>query len=363
MKLAFSELVECLQRATRPEEVFGELQGVREVALKQRYRELATVVHPDHNPAHAAEASRAFQALQSWYSQARLRLEQSVYGNHTYIRAVTRLNQYTGTTPPLHGDLCDLFPCRVSSEPVLLKVPRSDSNNDLLQAEAQALRRIEQELAGQRVRAHFPTLIEHFRLRDTAGRAHHVNVLRSEVEYISLEDVLHAFPNGIEAADAAWMFNRMLTALGVVHDLGIVHGAVLPSHVLIRPDDHNAMLVDWCYSVPTGGTLKAVSPPYVADYPPEVSARQPATTATDTYMAAACMARLLGGNPAASSLPARVPKAIAALLRVCLLPSPSRRSGDAWQIYEDFQEILARLYGPRTFRPFVIPGRTPVARH
>lgn len=361
MDTTFSELVDCLQRATRPEEVFGMLQDV--IALKQRYRELAAVIHPDHNAGRTAEASRAFQALQTWYSQARLRLEQHVYGNHTYISAVTKLNQYTGNTAPLQGDLCDLFSCQVSSGPVLLKVARSSSNNDLLQAEAQALRRIEKDLAWQRVRAHFPSLVEHFRLRDTEGHTHQVNVLRAEVDYVSLEDVLHAYPQGIEVADAAWMFNRMLTALGVTHDLGIVHGAVLPGHVLIRPDDHNGMLIDWCYSVPLGETIKAVSPPYSADYPPEVSARQAATTATDTYMAAACMVRLLGGNPAAASLPPRVPKAIAALLRACLLPSPSRRSGDAWQIFEDFQEILARLYGPRTFRPFVIPGRTPVAQY
>lgn len=361
MDTTFSELVDCLHRATQPEEVFGVLQDV--VALKRRYRELAAVVHPDHNAGRIAEASRAFQALQAWYSQARLSLEQHLYGNHTYISAVTRLNQYTGTTPPLQGDLCDLFPCQVSSGPVLLKVARSSSTNDLLQAEAQALRRIESELTGQRVRAHFPSLVEHFRLRDTEGRVHQVNVLRSEVDYVSLEDVLRAYPNGIEAADAAWMFNRMLTALGVIHDLGIVHGAVHPGHVLIRSDDHNGMLIDWCDSVPLGETIKAVSPPYSGDYPPEVSARQAATAATDTYMAAACMVRLLGGNPVASSLPARVPKAIAALLRACLLPAPSRRSGDAWQIFEDFQEILAGLYGPRTFRPFVMPGRAPVAQY
>lgn len=361
MNTTFSELVDCLHQATRPEEVFGVLDGAQEVALKRRYRELAAMVHPDHNPGQAVEASRAFQALQVWYTQARQRLEQSTYGQHTYITAATALHDYVGTTPPLHGDLCDLFPCQVGSGPVLLKVARSGSNNDLLQAEAQVLHRIERELAGQRVRAHFPTLIEHFRLRDTEGRKHHVNVLRAEAGYVSLEEVLRAYPNGIDAADAAWMFNRILTAIGVLHNLGIIHGAVLPGHILIRPDDHNGMLIDWCYSVPLGETIKAVSPPSVAEYPPEVSARRPATAATDTYMAAACMVRLLGGNPATATLPPRVPKAIGALLRACLLPSPSRRSGDAWQIFEDFQEILAGLYGPRKFRPFVIPGRTPVA--
>ena len=359
MDTRFTELIDRLHRAARPEEVFGTLHGDRQAALKRRYRELAAVVHPDHNPESSAEANEAFRALQSWYTNARLRLDEGTYGSRPYITAVTHLHQYTGYTPPLQGDLCELFPCSVGSDRLLLKVARSSRNNDLLQAEAETLGRLERTLAGQPIRAHFPRLIEPFRLRDTAGAIRHVNVLGAESDYVSLADVLRAYPHGVDAADAAWMFNRVLAALGVAHSLGIVHGAVVPAHVLIRLADHNAMLIDWCYSVAEGAPLKAVSPAYTADYPPEVSARQPATSATDVYMAARCMLRLLGGDPDSSSLPPGTPKPIAALLRACLLPSPRRRSSDAWQIFEDFQEILAQRYGPRAFRPFAIPGMTP----
>jgi hypothetical protein len=150
------------------------------------------------------------------------------------------------------------------------------------------------------------------------------------------------------------MFNRMLTALGLAHSLGIVHGAVLPTHVLVRPADHNGMLIDWCYSVPAGEPLKAISRAYAADYPPEVEARQAATPATDIYMAARCMVRLLGGRAATLEPPAHVPRPIRTLLSACLLPAPRRRANDAWQVFEDFREILGRLYGPPQFRPFHI---------
>jgi serine/threonine protein kinase len=358
MEKSFRELVDQLARATRPEDVFGALED-GPTALKQRYRELATIVHPDHNPGHIAEASRAFQALQEWHVQARRRLEQGVYGRHVFISAKTRRHHYTGYTLPLRGDVCDLYPCDADGSPLLLKVARSSRNNDLLQAEAQAIRQIDMALADQPVRAHFPDLVESFQLRDTNGYTHYVNVLRSATGTVSLEEVMRAYPNGIAAADAAWMFNRMLVCLGLVHGLGIVHGAVVPAHILIRPDDHNGMLIDWCYSVPIGKTIKAVSPPHVADYPPEVSARQAATAATDIFMAAGCMVRLLGGDPATVALPPRVPRPIAALLRACLLPSPWRRPDDAWGVYDDVQEILGDLYGPPTFRPFVMPGRAP----
>jgi hypothetical protein len=71
-------------------------------------------------------------------------------------------------------------------------------------------------------------------------------------------------------------------------------------------------------------------------------------------MAARCMVRLLGGRAAPLEPPAHVPKPIRALLAACLLPAPQRRANDAWQIFEDFREILGRLYGPPQFRPFYI---------
>ena len=355
--LTLSTLLQLLRGAAGPADIFGALAGDPQVALKRRYRELVTIAHPDRNAHQVAEANEACKVLHEWYAAAQRQLSQGVYGAAPRISAATKLHQYRGYAPPLPGDLCELYPAEAASDPVLLKVARQARNNDLLQAEAQALRKIARALEGQPARAHFPTLVEHFLLRDTAGAQRHTNVLRAEAGFFSLAEVLRAYPAGLAAADAAWMFNRMLAALGVAHSLGIVHGAVLPTHVLVRPDDHNGMLIDWCYSVPAGEPLKAISPPYAADYAPEVIARQPVTPATDLYMAARCMVRLLGGHPATQELPASVPRPIRALLGACLLLAPQRRANDAWQVFEDFHEILGRLYGPPRFRPFHMPAQ------
>jgi serine/threonine protein kinase len=358
MKLTLPNLLHLLRSATGPVDVFGALVGDPQAALKRRYRELVTIAHPDHNQGSIGAANEACMALQEWHAAAQLQLAQGVYGVAPRIRAATKLHQYLGYAPPLQGDLCELFPAEAAGDPVLLKVARQARNNDLLQAEAQALRKIDRALDGQTARAHFPTLVEHFLLRDATGAQRQTNVLRAEPGYVSLAEVLRAYPSGLAAADAAWMFNRILTVLGVAHSLGIVHGAVVPAHVLVRPADHNGMLIDWCYSVPAGEPLKAISPPYAADYPPEVHARQPATPATDLYMAARCMARLLGSHPTTLELPKSVPRPIRTLLSACLLPAPQRRAGDAWQVFEDFHEILGRLYGPPQFRPFQMPRDT-----
>lgn len=354
MITSLSRLLQRLHEAQVPADIFGPLAGDKEAALRRRYRELAALAHPDANPDMAVAAHEAFRLLQEWYAMARRQITQGSYGATPLLALQSATRLYESYGAPLAGDLCDLYQAEGSGEPVLLKIARAARNNDLLAAEARALNAIDQGLAGQGVRAHFPTLREVFLIADAAGARRQVNVLVSEAGTLSLAELLRRCPAGLNPADAAWIFNRILAALGVTHSLGLVHGAVLPEHLLIRPADHNGILIDWCYSVPIGEPLRAISRPRAADYPPEVEARGPATPATDLYMAARCLSHLLGGDGSADNLPQRVSPAITALLRSCLISAPRRRPDDAWQLFDDFGQILRRQYGPPVFRPFPI---------
>ncbi len=343
MEPTLATTLQQLRQAISAEQVFGAANLASAQALRRSYRKLAAQTHPDHHPDQTTAAHEAFQLLQHWYEQAQQR-----------IAATT--GRYHDVGVPLAGDLCDLYPAQARGQAVLLKAARQPRNHDLLQAEARTLARLAHELDGKPLRAHFPTLIEHFLLRGSDGSLRHVNMLRREEDCFTLAEVEQAFPGGLPLADAAWMFNRLLVALGVAHGLGLVHGAVTPAHVLIRPADHNGLLLDWCYCVPNGQPVKAISRPYAADYAPEVLARQPASPATDLFMAARCLLRLLGGQRDPEDLPVSAPPPLRALLRACLIPSPMRRVGDAWQLFDDFRDILQRLYGPPAFRPFRMPG-------
>lgn len=356
MSDTLTKLTHTLNTGQSPIDIFGPLSPTTIEALKQRYRALLLIAHPDHNPGCVDVANAACQSLQKWYLSAQRQIEAQVYGHAPRICISSQGREYIGYAAPIDGELCDLFPAEEGDSYVLLKTARKQHDNDLLQAEARTLHRIDQELAGQRVRAHFPTLLEHVLISDASGMRRQVNVLCREEGTVSLTDVLHAYPLGIHPADAAWMFKRMLAAIATTHSLGLVHGAVIPSHMLIRPDDHNGILVGWCASVPIGTPLKLRSPLYARDYPPEVAARQAATPSTDIYLAASTMLRLLGGDPHRPSLPASVPHPIANMLRACLIPAPQRRPADAWQLFEDFDQILGELYGPPRFRPFSMPA-------
>src|SRR3954454_14616389 len=196
MDPTFHNLLTILRSAAGPADLFGELIGDPQAALKRRYRELVTIAHPDRNQGSIDAANEACIALQEWYAVAQRQIAQGVYGLAPRISATTKLHQYLGYAPPLQGDLCELYPAEGASDPVLLKVSRLARNNDLLLAEAQALRKIDRALDGQRTRAHFPTLVEHFLLRTTAGDQRHTNVLRAEAGYVSLAEVLRVYPNG-----------------------------------------------------------------------------------------------------------------------------------------------------------------------
>ena len=157
----------------------------------------------------------------------------------------------------------------------------------------------------------------------------------------------------------AWMWRRLLLALSHAHERAVIHGAVLPTHVLIHPEAHGLLLIDWCASVQqsglTGRHIPAIDAEYAAWYPPSVLAKVPPTPAVDLEMGLRCMVYLLGGDPLAVAVPPRVPAPIQAYLQAALRTSPVE--SDAGQLYRDFADLLAAHWGRRRFTPFAMPAR------
>ena len=242
------------------------------------------------------------------------------------------------------GDIANLYQAGQG----LLKLARDPADNDLMRREAESLTQLRDQADG-RFGAYFPRLVQAGRHEDPrSGIQRRANLIGALPGFRSLTDVRSAFPAGVDPRDAAWMWRRLLVAIGAAHRAGVIHGAVLPGHVMIHPAEHGLVLVDWCYSAPApGGRLRAVVRRYRSWYPPEVPAGQPAGPDLDIWLATRCMTELIG---------ARVPPPMAAFARGCLLASPARRPRDAWRLLAEFDELLERLYGPRTYRPFAMPA-------
>ncbi|MEU6021213.1 serine/threonine protein kinase [Micromonospora sp. NPDC047134] len=297
---------------------------------QSRYRELVAALHPDRlgsaGPGVRAEATAAFVEVTTRWRN----------------RQVIELHGYRCGQPVHSGDLADLYDV---GQDRLLKLPRVPHDNDLMLREERALRQLA-ERGDPRWLPYVPRLVDSFAHQDTATRAERrINVLATAPGLHSLVEVRQAYPDGLDARDVAWMWRRLLVALGLAHRAGVVHGAVLPPHVLIEPEAHGVVLVDWCFSTEPGGVVPAMVPDYQDWYPPEVTGGQPAGPGTDIAMAAHCMAWLMDGH---------APAELRAFIKGCRQPHLAARPDDAWRLLGELDEVLERLYGPRTFRPFTL---------
>ncbi|MBL8793843.1 MAG: molecular chaperone DnaJ [Planctomycetia bacterium] len=247
------------------------------------------------------------------------------------------------------GDVADIHLATVEDEPTaqyLLKVARVAEGRALLDVEQQTLMQLLAAAGDTTYRQYLPELIESFPVRDRIPKR--VNVFRAQPGFRTLEQVHEQLP-ALDGRHLGWIFNRLLTVLGFIRRQGWVHGAVLPCHVLIHPEQHGLQLVGWGQGVPEGQRIRSLSARYRTWYPPEVFAKQAAGPATDLYLAARCIVYLAGGDPATDWLPDAVPPPLQRFLRTCLLPGPRMRPDDAWDVLEDFNDVLRSLYGPPKF--------------
>jgi len=336
-----SEAIALIEAARAPGDLFGGAaravpgpgrpSGPDDGAAAARiYRRLARLTHPDARPGDARAAAAFARLATLWQG----------YGAAAAAGALVA-----------RGDLANLYRCGARGGGArggwLHKVARDPADNDLMDREVAALGRLRRH-AGPRLLAYFPELVRVQRVSDPAsGAQRHGHVIAGLAGFASLAEVAAAFPGGVDPRDAAWMWRRLLVAIGAAHRAGLVHGAVLPEHVLIHPAAHGVVLIDWCYSGPAGAPLPAIVSRYRDWYPPEIAGRGPAGPDTDIWLAAACMTSLIGGL-----MPAR----LGAFARGCQVPGRRGRPADAWAVLADLDDLLGRLYGPRTFRPFAIPA-------
>jgi curved DNA-binding protein CbpA len=361
---------EHLMQAGRPEDVFGELNGTPEEQLqagKKLYRRLSGKIHPDVNGGDPI-AEQAYKKLVRLWEKAEKAIEKNVYGKASAEPlAIIRTKMFIYAVIELlaKGDLTDLFWAVSeddSDQHFILKVAKRPPDRDLLKIEMDQLRYLRKQDRAQA--AHFlpflPTPVESFGYQQE-GKRRQTNVFEGLEGFVSLAEVRKAYPNGIDPKDMAWMFRRLAYVLGYVHHRGVIHGAVLPEHVLIHPTRHNLMLVDWCYSVRdprgTGAHIPAISTAYEPWYPPEVLGKESPMPGTDILMAARCMVALMGGDPLTGSLPPTVPRAIVAFFKGCTPESQRTRPQDAWQVLDEFDRLIERLWGKRTYRPLHMPKR------
>jgi len=351
MSVKLTEGYKKLTKAECPEEVFGPDPD----KVRSEYRAWCGMVHPNAylKKEDKVLAEKAFLILSKFLEEANGKISRKTYGDkkqtpNLVIRYQDFFYEVFGTFA--EGDLATIYNA-ISNEgnKVLLKVVRSAENNDLANTEAQTLNYIHLGKTGALSAAkHIPKLLRTFELTQSRVTKR-VNVFAFEPGFFTLEEVIRAYPKGIDGKTAAWMLNRLLGALITASQAGIVHGAITPANFLIHPEKHDGKLIDWCFCAKIGGEVKAISPDYAMSYAPEIINHAPVSAATDLYMAVKTIIAALGDN--FNSLP----RPFLGLLRFASLEGQASRAQDPYEFYMDLKKALIESYGEPKFHPFKMP--------
>lgn len=296
------------------------------------YRNLAKLCHPDivtEVPKDRAE--KAFKKLGAFYAEITGKTVTNfpVLAGYAIERALAK------------GDICDVYVCSSDKySRAVLKIAQLPRDNDLVTAEASALKLLHADSNSDNFKKYIPILIKTFK---ASGRQ--VNVVSMASTHMALGDICGAHPNGLDFRHLVWMGNRLWSALGFAHRNGLVYGCVIPEHLLYQPVSHQLVLIDWCYSVKIGEKIPAIVKLHEKDYPPEVARKLRATPATDIYMAAHAIKQATD----------KIPKRFLGLFDHCLAASPSARPQDAWELQDKWEELAKAEYGPAKYLELKVP--------
>lgn len=301
---------------------------------EKHYRELAKQCHPDKYMGVdwplQKRAHEAFAKLSSFYELATGKAKPTE----------VKIGKWIVEAPFEKGDHCDLHLLK-HDPPAILKIARDAKDNDLLEREAKHLKLLHGDKNTANFKKYLPAL---YGTLTASGRR--ANVLSQAEGYMSLDQIRTQFHDGIEFRHVVWFMNRLLSCLGFIHRSGIIHGAVVPEHLLYHPDGHGMILVDWCYSVQFDSSehIPCMITNRKSFYPWEVK-KKTAYPSTDIYMAANSM------KFAAKTIPDRFKN----FFKWCTAESPKVRPEDAWELQDLWVKLAEDQFGKPEYVRLELP--------
>lgn len=362
-----------IKEAGLPEMIFSNLDGFahigdKEKKIKRIYREIVKIVHPDKcDISFKKDSEEAFNALTGLYNQALSDIKSGNYGvsRKPVVTIYGKKGEYNLRKIIFSGNVSTVYrgERKGENQELAVKIINSPSDNDFAENEAVILRHLHKSASDQEKEFYkfIPNLIDSLTVSDGKSRNRKANIFSLIDQCYSLEEVKQQYPKGVDLKAMFWIWKRLVSILGYAHKNGVVHGAVVPSHIMISPANHGLILLDWSFAVKIDSghkKIKAINPNYEHLYPQEVFKKEPASAATDIYMAAQCMIYILGGDVQKKEIPKSVPMEVRAFLQSCLIKDQVLRANDAWVLFGEFVELLKQLYGPPKFHPFHMPAKS-----
>jgi hypothetical protein len=262
-----------------------------------------------------------------------------------------------------HGDISDVYTARLARWPTelaIVKLLRNQEDAERFDNEWNALQILQQSDAPGAdtfVRL-IPQPILHGDITAELLAGRRVNIFRwASGFHHTFDEVIRAYPRGIPPRASIWIWRRILEILSFIHASGMVHGAILPAHLLIQENEHGVRLVGYSFTGRFNEKLRNVSHEYEFFYPKQAQSQSIMTAQLDLAMSARCIVAILGGNPETASLPKTTPAPLVDIVQRIALSEPAGVTNeDAWTIREELGEIARNVFGPPQFTPIVMPS-------
>lgn len=298
--------------------------------IKAAYHALAKIYHPDHGGdakrlkgINEAYAILSHEDKREEYDDARQDKSGVTMGNYKVLEAiaeggfgVTYKGEHTLTKDPVCIKHCSMI---------------SSAHDDVLIQETKSIWDLR----------HFslPVMRDLQRLDDGS-----LALIMSYIPGPTLEQLVEK-AGKIEPESVAWITERILNALLYLHHHGVIHGDIKPQNVIIQPENHSVVLVDFGLAmVKPGGSAKAMgyTPVYAA---PEQIAGKTLLPASDYYSLGMLMIYALNGGKKVEKkvVPTTVPNAmssfISTLTRTDVLSRPQK------DLFDDFVAVRRESFG------------------
>lgn len=368
-----------LTNAFDPWDVFGKRQPDESVEIFQRkvemeYIRLKEICDPRQYefPEDINAAEEAQICLEELFRRARQEIGAGTYGvgesrvNRDFDRSlfikVGGRTFYYEKTPIAEGTDTVVYPCYELREDesvryLVIKVARGIVQNRAIEREAFVLRRI-RGYKNIPQRRHFPSVQAEVKLANGKLALIERRFAGFTLEEV-LQDLLHQ--GGVDQKNAMWMLGKGLSALGLAHACGVIHGGITPQHLMYRTD-HGLLICGWGGAVyDPSKQREKISRDFGKFAAPEIKTRRLPGPWTDLYELGLCIIWALGGNPETKEIPDDVDEPFQRLLQKLVIEDERERPFSAFQFFEEERQPaikqLRKDFGwPEGFYPFQLTG-------
>lgn len=305
---------------------------------KKELRQLLKKTHPDLHPNDTAKAEKAFVHVNLIWT--RKQEPSKAPKDSTHIPAdtlITKKHEYLTTAAPRRSNNgVNTYDATYDSgtQTANLLIATHPKISSALIEGIKNLKQIRKDIPANYLEF-FPETHDAFHIQQDAKTKLSGVAQPSTKNFYTLAEVKEDYPAGISGKDVAWMYRRLLVALGNTHDAGIIHGAPTRDAFLIQPETHALILTNWQFSQEAGADISMVTPDIKKYYETD----KQTTVKKDLQIASEAVLELL--HPTSSK------RMKSFLLGMKRYPTESARSA-----LQEFDSLLKELWGERAFHTF-----------